>query len=70
MAVNKPKLMDLLSQALRSRHYSRRTEVLNIPLVDHLGKVKAIHDQDIADGWERVAMPDALGRKYPNAPAE
>ena len=33
-------------------------------------KIKAIHDKDIADGWGRVAMPDALDRKYPNAPAE
>jgi len=37
---------------------------------DHLGRVKAIHDKDINDGWGRMVMPDALDRKYPNAPVE
>jgi integron integrase len=36
----------------------------------HLRTVKAIHEQDLADGWGRVQMPDALDRKYPNAPAD
>jgi integron integrase len=41
---------------------------LQQPLRDHLQTVKAIHEQDLADGWGRVQMPDALDRKYPNAP--
>ncbi len=28
------------------------------------------HEQDLADGYGRVQMPDALARKYPRAPAE
>ncbi len=35
-----------------------------------LGKVKAVHAKDLADGWGRVQMPDALDRKYPNAAKE
>jgi integron integrase len=40
------------------------------PLQEHLRKVKSVHERDLAAGWGRVAMPDALDRKYPNAPAE
>ncbi len=43
---------------------------LKSPLQDHLKRVKTIHERDLAEGWERVAMPNALDRKYPNAPAE
>ena len=43
---------------------------LKAPLQAHLEKVKAIHGRDLADGWGRVLMPDALDRKYPNAPAD
>ena len=45
-------------------------ESLKSPLKDHLNKVKAVHERDLADGWGRVRMPSALDRKYPNAPAE
>ena len=45
-------------------------ELLKKPLQDHLRKVKAIHEKDLAEGWGRVQMPDALDRKYPNAPAD
>jgi len=45
-------------------------ESLNAPLQDHLKKVKAIHEKDLADGWGRVLLPDALDRKYPNAPKD
>ena len=51
----------------------RRTmlpESLARPLQDHLKYVKAVHETDIADGWGRVEMPNALDRKYPNAPAD
>jgi integron integrase len=36
----------------------------------HLERVKALHAADIRDGWGRVALPQALERKYPNAPRE
>jgi len=45
-------------------------ETLKAPLHDHLKKVKAIHEKDLAEGWSRVQLPDALDRKYPNAPKE
>jgi len=45
-------------------------ESLKKPLQDHLQKIKEIHERDLVDGWGRVLMPDALDRKYPNAPAE
>ncbi len=45
-------------------------ELLKKPLQDHLRKVKAVHEKDLAEGWGRVQMPDALDRKYPNAPAD
>jgi integron integrase len=51
----------------------RRTmlpETLETPLREHLAKVRAIHERDLADGWGRVFLPDALARKYPNAPRE
>ena len=45
-------------------------ELLNAPLQDHLKKVKAIHEKDLAEGWGRVQLPHALDRKYPNAPKD
>jgi site-specific recombinase XerC len=35
-----------------------------------LKKVKAIHEKDLAAGWGSVLLPDALDRKYPNAPKD
>jgi len=35
-----------------------------------LRKVKAIHERDLAEGWGRVQMPDALDRKYLNTPTD
>jgi len=35
-----------------------------------LAAVKRLHDGDLAAGWGRVALPDALARKYPGAPAD
>jgi hypothetical protein len=40
-------------------------ESLKAPLQQHLKTVKAIHERDLADGWGRVHLPDALDRKYP-----
>ena len=45
-------------------------ESLKGPLQDHLKRVKAIHERDLAEGWGRVLLPSALDRKYPNAPKE
>ena len=45
-------------------------ESLKTPLQDHLKKVNARHERDLADGWGRVELPYALDRKYPNAAAE
>jgi integron integrase len=43
---------------------------LKTPLQQQLNKVKLIHERDLAEGWGRVQMPDALDRKYPNASAD
>ena len=40
------------------------------PLRLHLSKVKAQHEEDLANGFGRVALPGALARKYPNAEYE
>ena len=37
------------------------------PLHEHLGRVKRLHDCDLAAGWGKVALPDAIERKYPTA---
>jgi len=36
----------------------------------HLEHIREIHRRDLADGWGRVKMPNALERKYPNASAQ
>lgn len=40
---------------------------LKAPLHEHLKEVRAIHASDLAEGWGRVYLPDALERKYANA---
>jgi integron integrase len=40
------------------------------PLADHLMRVRALHERDLARGHGRAPLPQALGRKYPNATAE
>ncbi len=45
-------------------------EAIREPLRLHLGKVKALHERDLAAGFGEVHMPDALDRKYPNAGRE
>jgi integron integrase len=37
------------------------------PLQQHLQRVEAIHQNDVADGYGRVELPHALARKYPTA---
>ncbi len=39
-------------------------------LGEHLAAVKKIHCQDVKQGYGKVAMPDALERKYPKANIE
>ena len=39
-------------------------------LHNHLERVKAIHEQDLAAGFGSVYLPHALSRKYPNAEKE
>ena len=36
----------------------------------HLAEVRRLHEADLEDGVGRVALPDALARKYPNAATE
>src|SRR5438067_4616251 len=43
---------------------------LAAPLQRHLQKVKVQHEQDLADGFGEVWLPDALARKYPNTARE
>src|SRR5438128_9522225 len=40
------------------------------PLRRHLVRVKAQHEQDLADGFGSVHLPFALSRKFPNATRE
>lgn len=40
------------------------------PLAAHLEEVKSLHQADLATGGGRVALPDALARKLPNASLE
>jgi integron integrase len=40
------------------------------PLTRHLADVQRVHHRDLAAGFGRVVLPEALSRKYPNAAAE
>ena len=40
------------------------------PLKAHLLKAKALHDQDVAEGFGEVYLPHALDKKYPTAGRE
>jgi integron integrase len=40
---------------------------LKEPLQKHLAEVKALHEQDLKEGFGHVYLPFALERKYPNA---
>ncbi|MBM4308575.1 MAG: integron integrase [Deltaproteobacteria bacterium] len=39
-------------------------------LEKHLDEVKKLHDKDLQEGYGEAYLPDALERKYPNAPKE
>lgn len=45
-------------------------EALQSPLQQHLQKVKILHQRDLARGYGRVYLPEALARKYPRANQE
>ena len=45
-------------------------ESLSKPLEEHLSKVRALHERDVADGGGEVFLPYALSRKYPRAGRE
>jgi integrase len=45
-------------------------EAVRSPLASHLGTVRRQHTADLAIRFGRVTVPDALERKFPNAPAE
>lgn len=51
-----------------------RTTVLPVAvkerLQEHLARVKVLHKKDLAAGYGAVYLPDALEKKYPNAPKE
>ena len=44
--------------------------VVKPSLTAHLTRVRTLHQHDFARGFGRVALPDALDRKYPNADRE
>jgi integron integrase len=46
------------------------SDELKVPLQRHLESVKNIHEKDLAAGFGAVYLPNALNRKYPNAPRE
>lgn len=43
---------------------------VKLELKRHLEEVKSLHDKDLKAGYGEVSLPDALERKYPNAPKE
>ncbi len=45
-------------------------DALKPPLMAQLRRARALHERDLAEGWGRVVLPDALDRKYPNAPTQ
>jgi integron integrase len=45
-------------------------DTLREPFERHLSKVKALHEEDLSEGFGTVSLPYALERKYPNAHRE
>ena len=45
-------------------------EKLREPLKRHLARIKALHEDDLTEGFGNVYLPFALERKYPNAQKE
>jgi integrase len=40
------------------------------PLQQQIARTKLVHDRELLDGDGEVELPDALARKYPNAPRD
>ena len=64
--------MDLKTLTVRSGKGDKdRTTILPLSvkeqLKNHLIEVKSLHKNDLSRGYGEVHLPDALGRKYPNA---
>lgn len=59
-----------MSAGFAVRENTLLSQSLRIPLQEHLRRVKANHERDVAEGWSRVQMPMALARTYPNAPTD
>ena len=56
---------------IRTRHYSRRTEEAYVHWIRRcIEDVRAIHQVDLSAGFGRAVLPDALERKFPQAPTE
>jgi integrase len=51
-------------------HVTMLPQTLIEPLRTHLGRVRLLHERDLAEGYGRVYLPFALDRKYPNADRE
>lgn len=47
--------------------YTMLPAAVKQPLLKHLEGTKRQHEQDLKNGLGRVALPNALDRKYPNA---
>jgi len=69
--------LDLAAREIRVRDgKGRKDRVTVLPvriadaLVEHLLKVRALHERDVAAGGGWVALPDALSRKFVNAGRE
>ena len=45
-------------------------QILLEPLQQHLARVRKLHKDDLAQGYGKVYLPNALAKKYPNAAAE
>ncbi|MBU1121301.1 MAG: integron integrase [Candidatus Omnitrophica bacterium] len=45
-------------------------EYVKSNLLDHLERVKSLHQEDIVAGYGQVYLPDAIERKYPGAASE
>jgi integron integrase len=45
-------------------------EIVKEPLLRHLERVRKLHERDLDQGAGQAPLPDAIGRKYPNADRE
>jgi integron integrase len=69
--------VDLAKRELRIRDGKGRKDRVSVvparlvePLALQMASVRRLHDSELASGYGRVALPDALDRKYPNAGRE